>query len=102
MDGWSPLECPCHPRVSKALPKPRPQASERVAILPPRPGEVLELRSTEGGSPRAARSLAVSEDTNPDLELNAAAGSDGAHTLRVADFSETSTGWEAYEALNPV
>jgi len=46
--------------------------------------------------------LAMSDDTNPDLEVNAAAVSDGAHTLLVADFSETSTAWEAYEALKSV
>src|SRR4051794_28035034 len=44
----------------------------------------------------------MSDDTNPDLEVNAAAVSDGAHTLLVADFSETSTAWEAYEALKSV
>src|SRR3954470_4138335 len=44
----------------------------------------------------------MSDDTNPDLEVNAAAVSDGAHTLLVADFSETSTAWEAYEALKDV
>ena len=39
------------------------------------------------------------ENQNPDLEMNAAAVSDGAYTLLVADFSDTSTAWEAYEAL---
>ena len=35
----------------------------------------------------------------PGLETSAAAVSDGAYTLLVADFSDTSTAWEAYEAL---
>ena len=34
-----------------------------------------------------------------DVEVNAAVVSDGAYTLLVADFSDTSTAWEAYEAL---
>jgi len=42
----------------------------------------------------------MSDDSNtPDLEMNAAAISDGAYTLLIADFSDTSTAWEAYEAL---
>jgi len=45
----------------------------------------------------------MSEDSNtPDLELSAAAVSDGAYTLLVADFSDTSMAWEAYEALKSV
>jgi len=40
--------------------------------------------------------------TSPTLETNAAAVSDGAYTLLVADFSETDTAWEAYEALKSV
>ena len=42
------------------------------------------------------------ESNTPDLEVNAAAVSDGAYTLLVADFSDTSTAWEAYEALKSV
>ena len=38
----------------------------------------------------------------PDLEMNAAAISDGAYTLLIADFSETSAAWDAYEALKAV
>jgi len=38
--------------------------------------------------------------TTPDV--NAAAVSDGAYTLLVADFSDTSTAWEAYEVLKSV
>jgi uncharacterized membrane protein len=45
----------------------------------------------------------MSDDTNnPDLEVNAAAVSDGAYTLIVADFSDTDMAWEAYEALKSV
>ncbi len=45
----------------------------------------------------------MTDDTNtPDLEVSAAAVSDGAYTLIVADFSDTSTAWDAYEALKSV
>ncbi len=45
----------------------------------------------------------MSDDTTtPDFEMSAAAVSDGAYTLLVADFSDTSTAWEAYEALKSV
>ena len=45
----------------------------------------------------------MSDDPNtPDLEVSAAAVSDGAYTLLVADFSDTGTAWEAYEALKSV
>jgi uncharacterized membrane protein len=45
----------------------------------------------------------MSDDSNaPDQEMKAAAVSDGAYTLLVADFSDTSTAWEAYEALKSV
>lgn len=45
----------------------------------------------------------MTEETNtPDLEVNAASVSDGAYTLLVADFSDTDTAWEAYEALKSV
>lgn len=45
----------------------------------------------------------MSDDTNvPDLEVKAAAVSDGAYTLLVADFSDTKTAWEAHEALKSV
>ena len=45
----------------------------------------------------------MSDETNtPDLEVSAAAVSDGAYTLLVADFSDTSMAWEAYEALKSV
>ena len=42
------------------------------------------------------------ENTTPDLDVNAAAVSDGAYTVLVADFSDTDTAWEAYEALKSV
>jgi len=42
------------------------------------------------------------EIKTPDVEVNAAAVSDGAYTLLVADFSDTTTAWEAYEALRSV
>jgi len=42
------------------------------------------------------------DSTNPDLEINAAAVSDGAYTLLVADFSDADLAWEAYEALKSV
>ncbi|HEX6151775.1 DUF1269 domain-containing protein [Nocardioides sp.] len=42
------------------------------------------------------------ENQNPDLGMRAAAVSDGAYTLLVADFSDTSTAWEAYETLKSV
>jgi uncharacterized membrane protein len=38
----------------------------------------------------------------PDVEMNAAAVSDGAYTLLVADFRDTDKAWEAYEALESV
>ena len=45
----------------------------------------------------------MSDETNtPDRDLNAAAVSDGAYTLLVADFSDTGSAWEAYEALKAV
>src|SRR5262245_55884568 len=45
----------------------------------------------------------MSDDaTTPDLEVTAAAVSDGAYTLLVADFSDTSMAWDAYEALKSV
>jgi uncharacterized membrane protein len=45
----------------------------------------------------------MSDDTTtPDLEISAAAVSDGAYTLLVADFSDTGLAWEAYEALKSV
>ena len=40
--------------------------------------------------------------TTPDLEVTAAAVTDGAYTLIVADFSDTDLAWEAYEALKSV
>src|SRR5262245_11456102 len=42
------------------------------------------------------------EMQTPDLEVNAAAVSDGAYTLIVADFSDTSLAWDAYEALKSI
>lgn len=42
------------------------------------------------------------ENTTPDQDVRAAAVSDGAYTLLVADFSDTGTAWEAYEALRSV
>jgi uncharacterized membrane protein len=42
------------------------------------------------------------ENTNSDLEVRAAAVYDGAYTLLVADFSDTDTAWEAYEALRSI
>jgi uncharacterized membrane protein len=45
----------------------------------------------------------MSDETNtPDLAMTAAAASDGAYTLLVADFSDTDTAWRAYEALKSV
>ena len=45
----------------------------------------------------------MSDETNtPNLDVSAAAVTDGAYTLLVADFSDTSTAWEAYEALKSV
>lgn len=42
----------------------------------------------------------MTDETNtPDLEVNAASVSDGAYTLLIADFSDTTTAWDAYEAL---
>ncbi|QMW65314.1 DUF1269 domain-containing protein [Mumia sp. ZJ1417] len=42
----------------------------------------------------------MSDDSNtPDPDINAAVVSDGAYTLLVADFSDTSAAWEAYETL---
>lgn len=42
------------------------------------------------------------ESNTPDLEMSAAAVTDGAYTLLVADFSDTGLAWEAYEALKSV
>ena len=42
------------------------------------------------------------ETNTPDVEVSAGAVSDGAYTLLVADFSDTSMAWEAYEALKSV
>ena len=46
----------------------------------------------------------MSEDQNSadQTEIVAASLSDGAYTLFVADFSETDTAWQAYEALKSV
>src|SRR5215212_6354441 len=45
----------------------------------------------------------MTEQVNtPDVEVSAAAVSDGAYTLLVADFSDTGTAWEAYETLKSV
>ena len=41
----------------------------------------------------------MSDDTPTEVTAEVAAVSDGARTLFVADFSDTSTAWEAYEAL---
>jgi uncharacterized membrane protein len=38
----------------------------------------------------------------PEVVASAAAVTDGAYTLFVADFAEDSTAWEAYEALKSV
>src|SRR3954454_2390973 len=43
-----------------------------------------------------------SADTTSETTVSAAAVSDGAYTLMVADFSDTDTAWEAYEALKEV
>ena len=42
------------------------------------------------------------DSETPGLEVSAATASDGAYTLLVADFSDTSMAWEAYEALKSV
>lgn len=42
------------------------------------------------------------EPTDGDVTMSAAAVSDGAYTLMVADFDNTDTAWEAYEALRSV
>jgi uncharacterized membrane protein len=46
----------------------------------------------------------MSEDQNnePEVAVAGAAVSDGAYTLFVADFSDTDTAWQAYEALKSV
>jgi uncharacterized membrane protein len=40
-----------------------------------------------------------STEAEPEIVVTAAAVTDGAYTLFVADFADTSTAWEAYEAL---
>ncbi len=40
-----------------------------------------------------------SANAEPEIVVAAAAVTDGAYTLFVADFADTSTAWEAYEAL---
>jgi uncharacterized membrane protein len=42
------------------------------------------------------------QNETPDIEVSAVAVSDGAYTLLVADFSDSDTAWEAYEALKSV
>jgi uncharacterized membrane protein len=42
------------------------------------------------------------ETSTPDFEMSAAAVSDGAYTLIVADFSDTAMAMDAYEALKSV
>ena len=42
------------------------------------------------------------ESSIPDQQVSAAAVSDGAYTLLLADFSDPSTAWEAYETLKSV
>jgi uncharacterized membrane protein len=42
------------------------------------------------------------ETPTSELDVSAAAVSDGAYTLIVADFSDTGTAWEAYEALKSI
>jgi len=43
------------------------------------------------------------DDTTPDqTDVVAAAVTDGGYTLFVADFSDTTTAWAAYEALKSV
>jgi uncharacterized membrane protein len=45
----------------------------------------------------------MSDETNtPDLEMSGAAVSDGAYTLLVADFSDPTMAWDAYEELKSV
>jgi uncharacterized membrane protein len=47
----------------------------------------------------------MSDENTPasdDLQVDAAAISDGAYTLFVADFNDTATAWEAYELLKEV
>ena len=48
----------------------------------------------------------MSDETTPapadELEMEAAAISDGAYTLFVADFNDTETAWEAYELLQEI
>ena len=46
--------------------------------------------------------VAMSEDQNMSQEDVVAAASDGAYTLLVADFADTSTAWDAYEMLKSV
>ena len=43
------------------------------------------------------------DDSTPDQpDVVAGAVSDGAYTLLIADFADTSVAWEAYEALKAV
>jgi uncharacterized membrane protein len=45
----------------------------------------------------------MSDETNtPDLDMTAAAVSDGAYTLLVADYGDTGAAWAAYEELKSV
>ena len=41
-----------------------------------------------------------SAEGQPEVDVSAAAVSGGGYTLFVADFADTSTAWEAYEALD--
>jgi uncharacterized membrane protein len=44
----------------------------------------------------------TTQNTPESTEVSAAAVSDGAYTLLVADFSDTDTAWDAYQALESV
>jgi uncharacterized membrane protein len=46
--------------------------------------------------------VSENESTTAETEVAAAAVTDGAYTLFVADFADTSTAWESYEALKAV
>ncbi len=48
------------------------------------------------------QSTAATDVDQDDLVVNAAVVTDGAYTLFVADFNDTETAWEAYEALTSI
>src|SRR5215203_150818 len=77
--------------------------SRCVTCHPSVAGEAVEHPLDREWEPDRQGDPAMSDQLNTsDLEVSAAAVSDGAYTLLVADFSDTGNAWEAYEGLKSV